>query len=77
MDGIKVGNFVAHDERSERDNFHTSIYEEGYDGLLICRCNQNGLYPLQVAAILNGLAERHPKPLPVDMHKFNPARQDG
>lgn len=37
------------------DNFATSIYEEGYKGLLVARCNQNGNYPWQAAAILRGL----------------------
>lgn len=49
------GNFEAVDERTDSDNFHTSIYESDYDGLLIARCNQNGAHPYQVEAILNGL----------------------
>ena len=52
---ISIGNFEAFHELSDRDNFHSSIYESGYDGLLVARCNQNGAHPHQVLAILNGL----------------------
>lgn len=52
---MRAGNFVAHEEQSERDNFFHSIYEEGYKGLLIARCNQNGRYPWQTRVILEGL----------------------
>lgn len=52
---IARGNFHAVDERTDRDNFHTSIYERDYDGLLIARCNQNGAYPWQARALLAGL----------------------
>lgn len=51
---VKHGNFEATPELGS-DNFHTSIYESDYNGLLIARCNQNGNYPHQVTAILNGL----------------------
>ncbi len=54
-DPIILGNFEAVHELTENDNFHTSIYEHDYDGLLIARCNQNGAHPHQVLAILNGL----------------------
>ena len=37
------------------DNFATSIYENNYKGLLVCRCNQNGQYPWQASAIIRGL----------------------
>jgi hypothetical protein len=50
----KEGRFVAVDERGS-DNFHHSIYEEGYDGLLVCRTNQNGQHPWQTRVILEGL----------------------
>ena len=50
----KEGRFVAVDERGS-DNFHHSIYEEGYDGLLVCRTNQNGEHPWQTRVILQGL----------------------
>lgn len=32
-------------EKTERDNFSTSIYAEGWKGLLIARCDQNGERP--------------------------------
>jgi len=54
-DPIILGNFEAVHELTENDNFHTSIYESDYKGLLIARCNQNGKYPHQAMAILNGL----------------------
>ena len=54
MSEQRVGNFEAIPEKGS-DNFATSIYEVDYDGLLIARCNQNGRYPHQVTAILNGL----------------------
>lgn len=54
-DPIILGNFEAVHELTENDNFHTSIYESDYDGLLIARCNQNGRHPHQITAILNGL----------------------
>lgn len=56
---ISLGNFEAVHELTENDNFHTSIYENDYDGLLIARCNQNGAHPHQVTAILNGLNGKH------------------
>lgn len=34
--------WVLAEEQTHNDNFHTSIYGEGYDGLLIARGNQNG-----------------------------------
>lgn len=37
------------------DNFATSIYENDYKGLLVARCNQNGQYPEQAAAIIRAL----------------------
>lgn len=37
------------------DNFKTSIYEDDDKGLLIARCNQNGRYPWQAKAIIEGL----------------------
>lgn len=39
-------------EHSSHDNFHTSIYEEGWKGLLVARCNQNGEHPGQAEALL-------------------------
>mgnify|MGYP003579290046 CR=1 FL=1 len=44
--------WIAAEERTEGDNFHTSIYENDYKGFLIARCNQNGRYPEHVALIL-------------------------
>ena len=46
--------WIAVDEVGN-DNFATSIYESGYKGLLVARCNQNGQYPWQAAAIIRGL----------------------
>jgi len=43
----------AHPETTENDNFATSIYSPGYEGVLVARCNQNGRYPEHVAMILN------------------------
>jgi hypothetical protein len=54
-DPVTVGNFTAVYERTGNDNFHTSIYEADYDGLLIARCNQNGRYFHQIEPLLNGL----------------------
>lgn len=51
---MKLGNFEAIPEKGD-DNFATSIYEQEYDGLLIARCNQNGRYPEQARAMLDGL----------------------
>lgn len=51
---MKLGNFEAVPEKGD-DNFATSIYEQDYDGLLIARCNQNGRYPEQARAMLEGL----------------------
>jgi hypothetical protein len=39
------------------DNFATSIYEAGAEGLLVARCNQNGQYPWQGPAIIRGLEQ--------------------
>jgi len=47
--------YHACEERTDNDNFHTSIYEDHYKGLLVARCNQNGRYPLQAPAIIRGL----------------------
>lgn len=55
---IASGNFVAVAELGN-DNFHTSIYEADYSGLLIARCNQNGAYPWQAAALLAGLNKKN------------------
>jgi len=53
---VKRGNFVAvTTEEPQIANWHTAIYEDDYKGLLIALCNQNGRYPWQVQAILNGL----------------------
>lgn len=52
----KRGNFVAvTTDEPQTGNWHTAIYEDDYDGLLIAVCNQNGRYPWQVRAILAGL----------------------
>ena len=48
--------WIAVDEIGN-DNFATSIYEAGYDGLLVARCNQNGQYPWQGPAIIRGLEQ--------------------
>jgi hypothetical protein len=48
--------WIAVDEVGN-DNFATSIYENDYHGLLIARCNQNGQYPWQAAAIICGLEQ--------------------
>ena len=42
-------------ERTDNDNFHTSIYEHGDKGLLVARCNQNGQYPEQARMMIRGL----------------------
>lgn len=42
----------AVDERTDNDNFWTSIYQKDHKGLLVCRCNQNGCYPEQDAQII-------------------------
>lgn len=55
--------WTAVSERTEGDNFHTSIYEEGYDGLLVARCNQNGQHPWQAPAIINALTANKAVPL--------------
>lgn len=50
------GNFVAiTSDQPQLANFHTEIYEDDYKGLLIALCNQNGNYPWQAKAILEGL----------------------
>lgn len=52
----KRGNFIAvTSDEPQLNNFHTAIYEDDYKGLLICLCNQNGRYPWQATAILDGL----------------------
>ena len=48
--------WIAVDEVGN-DNFATSIYEDDFKGLLICRCNQNGQYPWQASAIIFGLEQ--------------------
>src|SRR4051812_24002592 len=53
----------AVDEKGN-DNFATSIYETNHDGLLIARCNQNGQYPWQGAAIIRGLEQNKAIPAP-------------
>lgn len=53
---ITRGNFIAvTTDEPQINNWHTAIYEDDYDGLLIAMCNQNGRYPWQVRAILAGL----------------------
>ncbi len=49
--------WIAVDEKTENDNFTTSVYEDDYKGLLVCRCNQNGQYPWQAHAIIRGLEQ--------------------
>ena len=51
MDTSKT-RWEAHPETTDRDNFATSIYSPGYDGVLVARCNQNGQHPEHVAMIL-------------------------
>lgn len=52
----KRGNFVAvTSPEPQLANYHTAIYEDDYKGLLIALCNQNGRYPWQAKAILDGL----------------------
>lgn len=60
---MREAKWVAVDEQGN-DNFATSIYENDYDGLLIARCNQNGNYPWQAAAIIRGLEQNKALPLP-------------
>ncbi len=65
-DPIRAGNFEAVYERTGNDNFHTSIYERDHKGLLIARCNQNGQYPWQTTALLNGLSAKREKAVSAD-----------
>ena len=60
----KESRWVAVPERTENDNFFTSIYENDYKGLLVARCNQNGSHPWQAAAIIRGLEKNKELPLP-------------
>lgn len=56
-DELKQGNFIAvTSDEPQLANFHTAIYEDDYDGLLIGLCNQNGNHPHQAQLLLNGLA---------------------
>jgi len=48
--------WIAVDEVGN-DNLATSIYEDDFKGLLVCRCNQNGQYPWQAPAIILGLEQ--------------------
>ena len=45
----EAGPWTLVDERTELDNFHTSLYGEGYDGLLLARGNQNGSHRQDMA----------------------------
>lgn len=52
---VKVNDKWEAIDEEGNDNFATSIYEAGWKGLLVARCNQNGRYPWQAAAIIRGL----------------------
>lgn len=51
------GPWEAINEGTSLDNFATSIYGEGYKGLLIARCNQNGAHWNDAAFIVAATPE--------------------